>query len=60
LVIAAALLQFGIEKTFATGFSVVVFLILTIPLWLIGPFAFGHAGMSLHKIRTEMPLLGED
>jgi hypothetical protein len=37
-----------------------VFLILTIPLWLIGPFAFGHADMSLHKIRTEMPLLGED
>jgi uncharacterized membrane protein YbhN (UPF0104 family) len=54
------LTQFGIDKTLATGFSVVVFLILTIPLWLIGIFAFGHAGMSLRKIRTEMSLLRED
>lgn len=45
---------FGIEKTLATSFSVVVFLILTIPLWGIGLLAFSRLGMSLKKIRMEI------
>jgi len=45
------LTQFGVEKTIATGFSVVVFLILTIPLWVIGVYAFGRAGLTLPMIR---------
>jgi glycosyltransferase 2 family protein len=51
------LTQFGVDKTTATGFSVVVFLILTIPLWVIGIFAFGRAGLSLHGLTTRMSTL---
>lgn len=47
------LMLFGVDKTVATGFSVVVFLILTIPLWIIGLFAFGKAGLSLRTVRQE-------
>ncbi|MFH1573645.1 MAG: lysylphosphatidylglycerol synthase transmembrane domain-containing protein [Acidobacteriota bacterium] len=45
------LTQFGIDKTLAGGFSVVVFLVLTIPLWAIGVIAFGRSGMTLQQIR---------
>ena len=45
---------FGIDKTLATSFSVVVFLILTIPLWAIGLLAFGRLGLSLKKVQTEI------
>ncbi len=45
---------FGVEKTMATGFSVVVFLILTVPLWAIGLAAFGRAGLSLKTARAEL------
>lgn len=48
---------FGVDKTVATGFSVVVFLALTIPLWLIGMAVFGRLGLSLKRIRTEMASL---
>ncbi len=51
------LTHFGIDKTTATGFSVVVFLILTIPLWVIGIFAFGRAGLSLHGLTARMRAL---
>jgi uncharacterized protein (TIRG00374 family) len=44
------LTQFGVDKTLATGFSMVVFLILTIPLWILGFIAFGRAGMILQQI----------
>jgi hypothetical protein len=47
------LLLFGVDKTVAGGFSVVVFLILTIPLWIIGLFAFGGAGLDLRTVRRE-------
>jgi glycosyltransferase 2 family protein len=50
---------FGIDKTPATGFSVVVFFILTIPLWIIGLLVFGRLGLSLRKIRTEIASLGK-
>jgi uncharacterized membrane protein YbhN (UPF0104 family) len=51
------LTQFGVDKTTATGFSLVVFLILTIPLWVIGVFAFGRAGLSLRGLTTRMSTL---
>jgi uncharacterized protein (TIRG00374 family) len=38
---------FGIDKTQATGFSVVVFLLLTAPLWLLGAIALTRTGTSL-------------
>jgi glycosyltransferase 2 family protein len=44
---------FGVGKAVATGFSVIVFLILTIPLWLLGMLALGTTGMSLGRIRRE-------
>ena len=53
------LTQFGIEKTAATGFSVVVFVILTIPLWIIGIFAFGRAGLTLKQLRADLPRWGK-
>lgn len=33
---------FGVDKTTAAGFSIVVFIILTLPLWLIGLVAIGR------------------
>lgn len=48
---------FHVDKTLATGFSVVVFLILTMPLWAIGLVAFARAGLSLRTIRAELATL---
>jgi glycosyltransferase 2 family protein len=45
---------FGIDKTLAGGFSIVVFLILTIPLWILGMLAFAHLRLNLKKLRTEI------
>ena len=45
---------FGIDKTTATGFSVVVFVVLTAPLWLIGIYAISRTGMTLKDIRREL------
>jgi hypothetical protein len=45
---------FGVEKTLATAFSVVVFIILTIPLWVIGMIALSYTSMSLTEIRNEI------
>lgn len=43
---------FGIDKTTATGFSVVAFLILTIPLWTLGSLAFAHSGLTLKDVQS--------
>jgi uncharacterized protein (TIRG00374 family) len=45
---------FGIDKTTATGFSVVVFILLTIPLWLIGLMAIKYSGMTLKMIQDDI------
>jgi glycosyltransferase 2 family protein len=45
---------FGVDKTLASGFSVVVFFILTVPLWIIGLLVFERLGLNLKKVRTEM------
>jgi uncharacterized membrane protein YbhN (UPF0104 family) len=49
---------FGVEKTQATGFSIVVFLILTLPLWALGLLALGNTGMTLTGIRNDLRNLG--
>jgi len=45
---------FGVEKTLAASFSVVTFLVLTIPLWVIGLIALGQTGMTLSTIRQKI------
>jgi hypothetical protein len=45
---------FGVDKTTAGGFSLVVFIILTVPLWLIGYLAISRSGMRLRDIRSEI------
>jgi hypothetical protein len=46
------LMLFGVDKTTATGFSVAVFVILTVPLWVIGFIAVSRTGMSFRDIRS--------
>jgi len=45
---------FGVEKNLAVAFSVVVFVILTFPLWAGGYVALARSGMSLRTIREEL------
>ncbi|HSB14637.1 MAG TPA: lysylphosphatidylglycerol synthase transmembrane domain-containing protein [Bryobacteraceae bacterium] len=45
---------FGVEKGAATGFSFIVFFLLTVPLWVIGLFALARTGMTLTAIRREI------
>ncbi|HVZ59868.1 MAG TPA: lysylphosphatidylglycerol synthase transmembrane domain-containing protein [Terriglobales bacterium] len=48
------LMLFRIDKTVATGFSLAMFLVLTVPLWLLGMLAFGRSGMSLATVKQQM------
>lgn len=48
-----ALAIFGVDKTAAASFSVVAFVLLTIPLWLIGLAALRKTGMSFAELRAE-------
>jgi glycosyltransferase 2 family protein len=48
---------FGVEKTTAAGFSLVVFTVLTIPLWAIGFWAIGSSGLTLMQVKTELATL---
>ncbi|MFN0084655.1 MAG: lysylphosphatidylglycerol synthase domain-containing protein [Blastocatellia bacterium] len=48
---------FGVEKTVATGFSLVVFVLLTLPLLLLGFAAMSASGTSLMKVRREVQTL---
>ncbi|MCL4784430.1 MAG: YbhN family protein [Bryobacterales bacterium] len=45
---------FGIEKDLAAGFSAGVFLVLTVPLWLIGLFALSRTGLTLRGMRDQL------
>jgi uncharacterized protein (TIRG00374 family) len=45
---------FGVDKTTATGFSIVVFILLTVPLWIIGLFAISQTGMKIKEIRDDI------
>jgi uncharacterized protein (TIRG00374 family) len=48
---------FGVEKTAAASFSVAVFVILTVPLWVLGIAAIAGTGMRLRDIRNEVGAL---
>jgi uncharacterized protein (TIRG00374 family) len=43
---------FGVDKTAAAGFSLVVFALLTAPLWAIGFWALGRSGLTLFEVRS--------
>jgi len=43
----------GFDKTVATGFALVVFFVLTVPLWALGLIAVGRSGTSLSAIRKD-------
>lgn len=45
---------FGVDKTSATGFSLVAFTLLAMPLLVIGFLALSRSGMSLAAIREEL------
>jgi len=48
---------FGVDKTRATGFSLVVFALLTLPLLVIGFIALSRSGTTLAHIRWEIKAL---
>ncbi len=48
------LMLFGTDKTTAAGFSLTVFVILTVPLWVIGFYAINSSGLSLRSMKTEI------
>jgi hypothetical protein len=41
----------GVDKNMATGFSLVVFVLLTLPLWLLGSLAVTRSGLTLASVR---------
>ena len=45
---------FGVDKTTAAGFSIVVFVLLTIPLWVLGFIALGQSGMTLASVKDKV------
>jgi glycosyltransferase 2 family protein len=45
---------FAVDKTLATGFSFVVFILLTLPLLVIGFFALGQSGLGFRSLRDEL------
>jgi hypothetical protein len=53
-----ALRLFGEDKTIAAGFSMVYFLALTAPLWILGLLAISRTGISLSTIQFETAALG--
>jgi uncharacterized membrane protein YbhN (UPF0104 family) len=55
-----ALSLFGVEKTVAAGFSIIYFLALTVPLWIIGLLAISRNGISLSTIRLGASALRRD
>ena len=53
-----ALSLFGVEKTTAAGFSIMYFLTLTVPLWILGLLAISRCGLSLSTIRIDLAASG--
>ncbi len=45
---------FGVDKDVAAGFSLVVFFLLTAPLWALGSFALNRSGLTLAGARKEI------
>jgi uncharacterized membrane protein YbhN (UPF0104 family) len=54
---ALGLTLFGVDKATAAGFSIVAFLALTIPLWIIGSLALTASGMNPRRVRLEISRL---
>ena len=52
--IVLGLTLLGVEKTSAAGFSLVVFAVLSAPLWALGFWAFTRSGLTLVGMRTEL------
>jgi uncharacterized membrane protein YbhN (UPF0104 family) len=50
---------FSVDKTLATGFSFVVFILLTLPLLGIGFIALGQSGLSLRSLRDRLRKNGD-
>jgi uncharacterized membrane protein YbhN (UPF0104 family) len=49
--VVAGLVFFGLDKATAAAFSIAVFMILTIPSWLIGSIALSRTGLTLTEVR---------
>ncbi len=45
---------FGVDKTAAAGFSIVVFVVLTLPLWALGFIALGQSGLTLAAVKNKV------
>jgi hypothetical protein len=45
---------FGVEKTLAAAFSIVVFVLLTLPLWVLGFIAMARSGATIATIRADL------
>ncbi|HWP47276.1 MAG TPA: lysylphosphatidylglycerol synthase transmembrane domain-containing protein [Candidatus Limnocylindrales bacterium] len=45
---------FGVEKPLAAGFSMVVFILLTGPIWIIGFLAMSYSGTTWRTLRKEI------
>ena len=48
------LVIFGVDKTSAVGFSVVVFILLSAHIWVLGFWAMRRSGLTLFGLRTEL------
>jgi uncharacterized membrane protein YbhN (UPF0104 family) len=48
---------FGVDKTAAAAFSLVVFFLFAIPFWGIGFLALSYSGMTFSTIRSEIKRL---
>jgi hypothetical protein len=46
-----------VEKTVAVGFSIVDFVVLTVPLWLLGLLALTRSGLTVASLRKEVTSL---
>jgi uncharacterized protein (TIRG00374 family) len=44
---------FGIEKTTATGFAIVLSIVLAVPLLTLGLFAFAKSGLTVSEVRKQ-------
>ncbi len=51
---------FGIDKSIAAGFSLVVFVILTAPILLAGFYAIQRTGLTLRSMRTDLGLFVDE
>jgi uncharacterized protein (TIRG00374 family) len=51
---------FGVDKTDAAGFSLVVFTLLTLPLLALGSIALSRSGTTLLRIRREIQRMAKD